>query len=244
MSGGGRLLSSKHKGFTLAEVLVTLGIIGVVAAMTMPSLIANHNEKQTVVQLKKVYATLSNAYVSVLNEYGAPADWGLPSRDNNESHDMFMAKFDNYLKYIKNCGTTDNGCYTDKIYDLKGNPYTSDVLTVNSFKAILADGSGFALRVWNENCVKDNDICAFFEVDVNGLKKPNRFGRDIFRFYVTPKTIIPYGSPIWPGNEDMNFDNRCLVGGASCTAWVLINENMDYLHCPEKLGWNKAKSCK
>ena len=101
MSGGARLLSSKHKGFTLAEVLVTLGIIGVVAAMPMPSLIANHNEKQTVVQLKKVYATLSNAYVSVLNEYGAPADWGLPSRDNNESHDMFMAKFDNYLKYIK-----------------------------------------------------------------------------------------------------------------------------------------------
>lgn len=49
-------------GFTLAEVLITLGIIGVVAAMTMPSLIASHKEKETVSKLKKVYSTLSNAF--------------------------------------------------------------------------------------------------------------------------------------------------------------------------------------
>ena len=59
-------------GFTLAEVLITLGIIGVVVALTLPALIANHREKETVVRLKKAYSTLSNAYTEVLNDYGDP----------------------------------------------------------------------------------------------------------------------------------------------------------------------------
>ena len=50
------------KAFTLAEVLITLGVIGVVAAMTLPSLIQKHNEKVIVTQLKKVYSTFSQAY--------------------------------------------------------------------------------------------------------------------------------------------------------------------------------------
>ena len=51
--------------FTLAEVLITLGIIGVVAAMTMPSLIASHKEKETVSKLKKVYSTCFSHFDSL-----------------------------------------------------------------------------------------------------------------------------------------------------------------------------------
>lgn len=40
-------------GFTLAEVLITLGIIGVVAALTMPSLIAEHQKNKLLQELKK-----------------------------------------------------------------------------------------------------------------------------------------------------------------------------------------------
>ena len=61
--------------FTLAEVLITLGIIGVVAALTMPSLIADHREKETVAKLKKVYSTLDNAYMLARNEHCETADW-------------------------------------------------------------------------------------------------------------------------------------------------------------------------
>lgn len=46
--------SSYLYGFTLAEVLITLGIIGIAASMTMPSLIQNHKEKETVAKLKKL----------------------------------------------------------------------------------------------------------------------------------------------------------------------------------------------
>ena len=50
------------KAFTLAEVLITLGIIGVVAALTMPALIANYKKQQTIVQLKKAYTTLAQGF--------------------------------------------------------------------------------------------------------------------------------------------------------------------------------------
>ena len=53
------LVPSKRVAFTLAEVLITLGIIGVLAAMTMPALIQNHREKVTVTKLKKFYSKFS-----------------------------------------------------------------------------------------------------------------------------------------------------------------------------------------
>ncbi|MDR1327072.1 MAG: prepilin-type N-terminal cleavage/methylation domain-containing protein [Heliobacteriaceae bacterium] len=65
----------KKKAFTLAEVLITLGIIGVVAALTIPSLIAKHKEKETVSKLKNIFSTLSNAYTLILNEHDSPEKW-------------------------------------------------------------------------------------------------------------------------------------------------------------------------
>lgn len=52
---------SKKKAFTLAEVLITLGIIGVVAALTMPSLMSNYRRKVAETQLKQTYSILLNA---------------------------------------------------------------------------------------------------------------------------------------------------------------------------------------
>ena len=49
------------KGFTLAEVLITIGVIGIVAAMTLPMLLVNHREKEMVTRLKKVYTNISQA---------------------------------------------------------------------------------------------------------------------------------------------------------------------------------------
>ena len=72
------LTSSKHKvqvGFTLAEVLITLGIIGVVAAMTIPTLMTNYQKKSTATQLKKTYATISNAVRLSEEENGELSGW-------------------------------------------------------------------------------------------------------------------------------------------------------------------------
>lgn len=67
----------KNSAFTLAEVLITLGIIGIVASLTLPSLIQKYHEKQRVVQLKKAYSVLQNAFLMAKDEYGEITDWGL-----------------------------------------------------------------------------------------------------------------------------------------------------------------------
>ena len=56
------------KGFTLAEVLITLGIIGVVAALTLPNMIKNHQKRVMVAQLQRTYNAIVNAMPSYLDE--------------------------------------------------------------------------------------------------------------------------------------------------------------------------------
>ena len=77
----------KKAAFTLAEVLITLGIIGVVAAMTLPSLIQNYHEKQRVTQLKKAYSVMQNAFLMAQEEYGDVTDWGLTITNTGEKDD-------------------------------------------------------------------------------------------------------------------------------------------------------------
>ena len=62
-------------GFTLAEVLITLGIIGVVAALTIPTLVANHRKKTVEVSLAKFYTTMNQAIKLAENDYGEMTYW-------------------------------------------------------------------------------------------------------------------------------------------------------------------------
>ena len=82
IKGGGAkapegLHNKKKSAFTLAEVLITLGIIGIVAAMTLPALIQNYQKKQTVSQLKKAYSVISQALVSSQYDNGDMTEWNL-----------------------------------------------------------------------------------------------------------------------------------------------------------------------
>ena len=92
------------KAFTLAEVLITLGIIGVVAALTMPALIAKYKEKETIVRLKKAYSMMSQAYQLAINENGAPENWNLIAQASPEGAENFLNTIAPYLKITKNCG--------------------------------------------------------------------------------------------------------------------------------------------
>ena len=113
-------ISQLKQAFTLAEVLITLGIIGVVAAMTMPTLIANHKKKVYATKVKYTYNIVSNALLSSVAENGSPNTWDYGSKINaggssslqNGAHTKEMAKkyFIPYFKVIKE-GSDDNGYY-------------------------------------------------------------------------------------------------------------------------------------
>lgn len=233
--------SLKKAAFTLAEVLITLGIIGVVAAMTMPSLIQNYQEKATVTKLKKCYSLVSQAYVSILNDEGGSDT--LQAGDDLE----MMEKFGKYLKYQKTCGRN-KGCFPNVTYkSVTGNGYSKwEDDTTDRSRAILTDGT---LIMFNKSAMlggnEGNYLYAQIYVDINGFKGPNQLGRDFFYFYINPEKIVPAGAKaLEEKNEDQKFTKNCIQqNGYACAAWVIYNENMDYLHCKD-LSWDGKHSCK
>lgn len=164
--------------FTLAEVLITLGIIGIVAALTMPALIGNYRKKQTVVQLKKIYSAMSQSVQMSQSNYGDIADW-----DWTLSTEDFFKRYLSYnFSVLKYCGKKE-GCWNkDGGLMPNGNKY-SDTPTFQAggvrSKLTLADGTFIALNKQDNNHVHIN-------VDINGFKRPNTYGIDIFLFTLTP----------------------------------------------------------
>lgn len=112
------------KAFTLAEVLITLGIIGVVASMTMPSLIQSHRRQVVEARLQKFYSTINQAITMSEGDNGNKADWVSADTD-----DFFNRYLRNYLSYVK--------------YDNKR------VEGGNDFRVVyLPDGSAFLIDIW------------------------------------------------------------------------------------------------
>ena len=91
---GGRM----KKGFTLAEVLITLGIIGVVAAMTLPALINHYKKRETVEKLKTTYSLISNAMERAKADYGLDyKDWQGSTYKKDDFEFLYSTYFKPYL---------------------------------------------------------------------------------------------------------------------------------------------------
>ena len=221
------------KGFTLAEVLITLGIIGVVAAMTMPSLIQNHKEKETVVKLKKINSTLQNAYnLMRQEEFGGTITSMQDFGTNNE----FVDTFTKYLKVQKVCHVGEVAdCFDTKTsYKTFTNGIAESLYTSQSTVFVLNDGT---VVILSPLYISSTYVQLF--VDLNGKNPPNALGKDVFSFLMNTQKLYPRGN-ISPGlSSDAKYDANyyCMKSGWSshshnglgCTAWVIYMENMDYL---------------
>ena len=163
-------------GFTLAEVLITLGIIGIVAAMTMPALIANHQKQAAVAAVKKAYSILNQALNMSLQEYEIDM---IPYEYWSSKPNLFMEKYMNkYLKVAGICNSQEE-CYgDDPIYYLKGDEIYNEI----KYLVKLADGSFMGVQGVGNGGV-------YFWYDYNGRKRPNTVGKDIFLYYYYP-TIL------------------------------------------------------
>lgn len=153
-----------EQAFTLAEVLITLGIIGVVAAITMPSLIQNYKKQEATARLKKFSSMMQQAIIMSETENGEMSDWAYTEKSDTitgtmATKEFFMTYLAKYIKYT----TTQESKTTD-----------------NRFYVYMPDGSYFSL--YRGDCID-------FFFDINGDKSPNEEGRDIFRFLACPATV-------------------------------------------------------
>ena len=221
-------------GFTLAEVLITLGIIGVVAAVIIPSLIQKYQEQETVTRLKNVYSTVSNAYIRILEEDGDPTNWGM-NKDNFAT--ITTEKFSKYIKNVKICDSSkqNSRCFVQKRLDLLGNnmPVISGIPSL-----IMPNGAviGFSTQDWSqiETCEILN-FCFCILVDVNGNREPNQWGHDTFTFHANRNKILARGAQNTHGSNLCDPVNAIgwagWPNGTACSAYVLQEGNMDYLKC-------------
>ena len=172
------------KAFTLSEVLITLGVIGVVAAVTMPTLIKNYQKKQTAIQLKKAYSELSQAISMAQKDNGMIEDWDFASFSTHQERNQYF--YDNALKpnlkIVKYCAPSSNDCWADDSYTLAGTKYTTLNNAVQGRNSFIT-ASGYSVYYWLHGV----GTGGWFFVDLNGKKKPNMLGKDIFVFTLVNK---------------------------------------------------------
>lgn len=188
-------------GFTLAEVLITLGIIGVVAAITIPTLLTKLNNRHTESMLREDYSILQQMMTSA-NDDGA-----MSSITDLNNMTVMKSWFQTYfLPYIKvaNVCYDEKGCWVDDAKFLKGS-FASMVSTETgcggstiSFK--LYNGTNicmddYKIHLFDTFGVKSDEASVVFYVDTNGSRKPNQLGKDIFVMVYKPaiEKIVPAG---------------------------------------------------
>jgi prepilin-type N-terminal cleavage/methylation domain-containing protein len=190
-----RRKDNKKAAFTLAEVLITLAIVGVVAAMTIPTLISKCQKVVWAKQAQKEYATWTQAFKRILAENNTTSlseteVWSKIHQDVFSSvsslEEDFFTELGKYVKFsIINLGTYDPEYYI-----------------------VLPNGARTRYFFYNEAESKSDAVCeeikalggsmcneiGYLDIDINGDKGPNEGGRDNFIFYISDEgNLYPYG---------------------------------------------------
>lgn len=190
-----------HYGFTLAEVLITLGIIGIVAAMTLPTLIQNNRNKELQTGLKRSYSIISQALDMYQAEYGERI-----KADGSLKHLELGKYLKKYLKVIRDCGyahtgdsTPENsmGCIPNSAASRKEGSFYKTLNSKNYINLDPFDDSQFILNDGSIILIENpgSGEILYISADVNGYKKkPNKLGHDLFMFQINEEgKLLPMG---------------------------------------------------
>lgn len=204
--------------FTLAETLIVMGIIGVVAALTLPNLNSSTGDKEKVAKVKKIYSDLNDAFGRAEVVYGPVDEWGATK----------MERLEDFFKISKTCNGSGNGsCFSKTFKCLTGSSCTpkaedmdSDCWRLESY--ILSDGTSIFPYY---GC--DMDSVGIL-VDIDGPNKgADTFGKDIFKFkYLSKNGIV---DNVLDVSTEANWKANCFTSGVACAAWIVRFDNMDYL---------------
>ena len=228
--------------FTLAEVLITLGIVGVVASLTIPTVVKHYKAKVLETAFKKSVSNLYQAYDLTRQQLGVDNIYQTyvicTSKDNcyDKNSQEFKVAFEKNLKVTKK--------YDRKFYPLQ-NYNGTKLITTNTgmdypcVSGILADGSSYGMNVNGDG---SNKVYIHLFIDTNGpYKKPNKYGHDIFKFDIGKDDKI---SPIamtklyteeelenqyWPdlAGYPCSIKSKQASNGAGCSYYAMNNINPD-----------------
>ena len=214
------LTTLKKAAFTLAEVLITLGIIGVVAALTLPTLISNHKKQTYVNQLKKVVNTLENA-----------AQMAVAQEEVSSFKDTSLYC---YISNAYNClgGYEFEGEYPEKMKStikeyFKTVSISSEPVNYNGVKFF--DGTSANLNNYYRVNFTDGSVMLLqfnflnMQVDINGEKGPNQYGRDFYSLHFTDSGHVKDWSCWLNPNipESQYLENGCYYSKVVSDGWKM-----------------------
>lgn len=205
-------MPQRYRAFTLAEVLIVLGIIGIVAEMTIPTLMKSTQNAEYKAGLKKAYSVLSQMQLMLASDSSGVFSDAL-SGCGDSDHTCFKNVLKTKLRYIKECdgGANLGVCFPNGLKYLNGTA-ENDEWGANATAAglVLADGMSFLIYAESSSCAVATGVsaptkrCGWVTVDVNGLKKPNQWGKDIYHFWISPDSIVPASTVTHSIADDCN----------------------------------------
>lgn len=195
-----------RKGFTLAEVLITIGIIGVVAAMTIPTLITKYKRHVAEVKLQKFYSVINNAMKMIEQNYGEISEVTTIHKDTSDFSKEFYEKY--FTPYMSNVKVK---AFYDRYY------------------IVFADGSGFRVR----NYYTELDFLYYLDMNKKmNEKNAENYKKYEFYFQYNPTkcVVAPYGiyfdwNTLSSNNTQEEQKRKCYNGSYTYYCAAVIQRN-------------------
>ena len=174
----------KLLGFTLNEVLITIGILGIIATMTIPAVVSNHQKQAYLTSLQKSYAELEqNLTILSTEKYNKGLSASILCKKDKTISETAGKFLNDYYIVGKSCTTSTQPCFASQYKSLRDN------------SANFRCDTGYSIQLKSEVAIciipaqnEGDDVEVY--IDVNGSKKPNIGGRDMFTFKINDKFEI------------------------------------------------------
>ncbi len=212
--------------FTLAETLVVMGIIGVVAALTIPNLNQSTGDREKIAKVKKIYSNLEDAFGRATAVYGPIDEWFSNVPAGMDTLTRTGDRLTEFMKVSKNCGREKNkGCLnTTQKNMFNGGVTNPDDTTM--YKFVLADGATVAISPLD-----------LIYVDIDGANKgATQLGKDVFAFVyyyehdgIIDALTVPRADNMAQYIGYLTPKSQNEVNSFFATGWIIDYGNMDYL---------------